>query len=117
MTTHNNHSIEVIEMPSGGFEPVVKFIPTGKRVDIQVFDQYEHHNTEEDALSWAKDMIDKLSIPFAETIRDNGELLDTVPEEADLYLYCGEEYVVLTTNDVITRKEDNELGEEAYFPY
>ena len=116
MTTHKNHSIEAIEMPSSGFAPIVKYIPTGKRVDIPV--KETNHESEEDAINWAINAIDESenTIPDAEEIRENGEMIDTIPDEADLYLYNEAEYVVTASNDVITRQEDNELG-GAYFPY
>ena len=44
-------------MPSSGYAPIVKYIPTGKRVDLPV--KETNHESEEDAVQWAISAINE----------------------------------------------------------
>jgi hypothetical protein len=51
------------------------------------------------------------------TLHETGELIKTVCDgTVQLWVCEGEEYVVLSDNTIITRQEDNEIG-EPFFPY
>lgn len=57
--------------------------------------------------------------PTIEQLKKDGNLIDSNPVYmAELYKYKGNEYVVLCTNEIISRQYDNSDGEEnAIFPY
>lgn len=60
-------------------------------------------------------MIEEITYDF---LHDHAKLIDTAYDgTCQLWIYNGEEYVVLSDNSVITRLEDNTTDDNPIFPY